>query len=74
MGDDRAAFRSLLATLPSDEERERLLGLLPENDQDVREWLRGQASPDETTPAVWGACRTRRQHASSRSSSSSQRT
>jgi pimeloyl-ACP methyl ester carboxylesterase len=49
----RAAFRSLLATLPAGEERERLLGLLPENDdQDVRDWLRGQASADATTAAV----------------------
>jgi pimeloyl-ACP methyl ester carboxylesterase len=49
----RAAFRSLLATLPAGEERRRLLALLPENDdRDVRECIRGQASPDEKTAAV----------------------
>lgn len=49
----RAAFRSLLAALPAAEERERLLALIPETDeQDVRECLRGQASPDQRCAAV----------------------
>src|SRR4051812_16753500 len=49
----RAAFRSLLAALPSGEERERLLAMLPnDDDQDVRECLRGQASAEAKAAAV----------------------